>query len=363
MNANHDRYARLAARLLAPEVATDEVAADEKRDAVVAAMALAMAAKRRRRRTLVAGTVVALAAAASIALLVRPGRHAVTGAAPASLTVETMNGHGIELVREQAVQPLAPQAALFAGDVVRAAEGSTATLTTAAGTHLTLSSAAQLRVDRLSPSWRFSLSGGQLQAQVAKLGAGERFVVGMPEGEVEVRGTRFRVVVTTPAPGCGSAATRSTVAVDEGTVAVRAAGKELLLRPGESWASPCPEAATGSAPPAAPSAPGTEAAASPSTPSLTPTPRPAPRAAAKHAPDATAVTAPPAPPTLPAPAPVSRLAEQNDLFAAAMAAERQGQHDEALRRLDALLDRFPGGPLSESARAERQRILSAQTGR
>jgi TolA-binding protein len=52
------------------------------------------------------------------------------------------------------------------------------------------------------------------------------------------------------------------------------------------------------------------------------------------------------------------LAEQNDLFSAAMAAERQGQHGVALRRLDELISRFPGGPLSESARGERQRILS-----
>jgi TolA-binding protein len=52
------------------------------------------------------------------------------------------------------------------------------------------------------------------------------------------------------------------------------------------------------------------------------------------------------------------LAEQNDLFSAAMAAERQGQHAAALRRLDELISRFPSGPLSESARGERQRILS-----
>jgi hypothetical protein len=60
---------------------------------------------------------------------------------------------------------------------------------------------------------------------------------------------------------------------------------------------------------------------------------------------------------------VSRLSEQNDLFSAAMAAERQGQHDLALRKLDDLIAHYPGGPLSESARAERQRILAAQLSR
>jgi hypothetical protein len=56
------------------------------------------------------------------------------------------------------------------------------------------------------------------------------------------------------------------------------------------------------------------------------------------------------------PASVSHLAEQNDLFSAAMAAERRGNSTTALRKLDELIARYPGGPLSESARAERQRI-------
>jgi TolA-binding protein len=59
------------------------------------------------------------------------------------------------------------------------------------------------------------------------------------------------------------------------------------------------------------------------------------------------------------PAPASQLSQQNDLMSAAMAAERQGQHDVALRKLNELIIRFPGGPLMESARAQRQRILAA----
>jgi hypothetical protein len=55
----------------------------------------------------------------------------------------------------------------------------------------------------------------------------------------------------------------------------------------------------------------------------------------------------------------SRLAEQNDLFSAAMAAEWRGQYAAALRKLDELIFRFPNGPLTESAHGERQRILSA----
>jgi TolA-binding protein len=68
-------------------------------------------------------------------------------------------------------------------------------------------------------------------------------------------------------------------------------------------------------------------------------------------------TTPPSQPV--APPPMSRLVEQNDLFSAAMEAERHGHHAAALHKLDDLIKRFPEGPLTESARGERQRIRSA----
>ena len=75
---------------------------------------------------------------------------------------------------------------------------------------------------------------------------------------------------------------------------------------------------------------------------------------------AVAAAVPPAEASLAPVAPVSSLAEQNDLFSAAMAAERKGQHGFALSKLDELMTRFASGPLFESARAERDRILAAQ---
>jgi TolA-binding protein len=63
--------------------------------------------------------------------------------------------------------------------------------------------------------------------------------------------------------------------------------------------------------------------------------------------------------TIVPPVEVSRLAEQNDLFSAAMAAEWRGQYAAALHKLDELIFRFPNGPLTESAHGERRRILSA----
>ncbi len=52
----------------------------------------------------------------------------------------------------------------------------------------------------------------------------------------------------------------------------------------------------------------------------------------------------------------SNLAEQNDLFTSAMAAERQGNLALAIARLETLLARFPDGSLAESARAEVARL-------
>jgi TolA-binding protein len=55
--------------------------------------------------------------------------------------------------------------------------------------------------------------------------------------------------------------------------------------------------------------------------------------------------------------PSSTLAEQNDLFAAALSAGRRGDTREAVYWLDRLLDRYPDGPMAGSARAQRQRLL------
>ena len=58
-----------------------------------------------------------------------------------------------------------------------------------------------------------------------------------------------------------------------------------------------------------------------------------------------------------APSDPSTLAEQNDLFAAALAARRRGENAEAMRWLDRLIARYPDGPLIDSARAERRRLV------
>jgi hypothetical protein len=358
MNGIEDKYARLAARLLDSELAASEPpSTDGRRDTIISEMALAIAGKAHRRRTLLAVGVTVAAAAAIVTLIIRSGKPVQTGASASALTVEGAMGTGNLLVRAATAQTLPDLAALVPGDTVRSGEEGSATLATSNGTRLTLSRSSHLRVDQLAPTWRFSLVKGQLQAHVAKLGAGERFVVSTPDSEVEVRGTVFRVVVGNAPLDCRDAVSNSTVEVSEGVVSVRSAGKEVLLHPGESWSAPC--AKTQAA--AAEAAEATKAHSNLTVPpfirpsmhhvSAAKIPAAAPAEALRNEPN----------PSLPMP--ISRLAEQNDLLSAAMAAERQGQHDIAMRQLDALLAHFPDGPLAESARAEKQRILSAQSQR
>jgi ferric-dicitrate binding protein FerR (iron transport regulator) len=170
------------------------------------------------------------------------------------------------------------------------------------------------------------------------LGPGRRFLITTPDAEVEVKGTRFEVAVG-PEPSTCAPHVRTRVTVQEGLVAVRFRAGEVQLAAGATWPACGPEKAASSDEPAAVS--------------------PAPARQAKTGVPRAAVAMPPVAPR-PAPAtPASTLAEQNDLFAAALAASRRGDTAEALDWLDRLLARYPNGQLVDSARAERRRLLQA----
>jgi TolA-binding protein len=86
---------------------------------------------------------------------------------------------------------------------------------------------------------------GALALEVAPLGAGERFIVEVGDGEVEVRGTKFEVVAR--------ADRLVRVEVTHGRVEVRRSGAALVvLEAGQAWAAPAraPESATAEATPA-----------------------------------------------------------------------------------------------------------------
>lgn len=345
MSKGEGRYALAAARLLG-QAWPDQpgVGGESRRDQVVAAMELDIAKGRRRRRAV---AFVALTMAAAAALIV--GLKLTGARGEPSLVVKQTHGPRNLLVRAAASQPLTPSVVLLEGDDVRCDGDGSATLGLANGTQLILSGSSRVRVDTLGHTRRFSLVHGWLDADVSKLAPDERFIVGTPDSQVEVRGTRFSVGVTESSAGCRVSRTRSTVKVREGSVWVRSRSETVLLGPGESWTAPCADLPTETRAAVPATAPAGARPVARLTPAASPS-GPAPDRKLKVPSDENDRGA----------AATSRLAEQNDLLSAAMTAERAGQHEVALRTLDDLLKRYPKSPLLETARIERQRIMSAQ---
>jgi hypothetical protein len=199
-----------------------------------------------------------------------------------------------------------------------------------AGSRITLSSQGKEKV--------FSVLGGSFDAKVSKLQRGERFIVRTSDTEVEVRGTQFTVSVVPSSEQCGTGTTR--VDVTEGVVAVRSRGQSVDVRAGEHWPLECTQAAAREVPgvafenlPATKSV-GKDSGHTAHVPSLkTPSSQPGPSGA------------------------TSRLGEQNDLFADAMMKKRAGDSHAALEGFERLMRDYPRGPLTESAAAEKMRIL------
>jgi hypothetical protein len=337
-------YATLAAEALREELAsTPGPALLGDRTAAVEAIEQALRSRARRRvRPWLAAGVAAAAAVALAASSLWPARHPIAqapaGAAspavaarpaaaardvdPASqLAVEAVEGEGGTATVGEAVVP---------GDRLHGPSGGELVLRSGTGTRLRLGAASDMRVVALGALQKFVLDEGRVRAEVAKLGPGARFIIATPDAEVEVRGTRFEVSLAPEAEGsdCGFPV-RTHVSVDEGVVVVRAGGREARVAAGEQWpvCAPLPAARAS-------------------------TPAPAARvsAPAHHRSHKLAATA------------SSTLAEQNDLFAAALAAGRRGDAREAVYWLDRLLERYPDGPMAGSARAQRQRLLEGGGG-
>jgi hypothetical protein len=307
--------------------------APEERARAIAAIAQAIAQRARRRRALRA-TGAAVAVAAAVGAVFAGSHFARHAAAPAPLAqVARAPGSAPEIVAHPtaggasvlvsgAAAPLVDGRPLTAGSRIVTPPNGRATLSFSTGTSVALGEGADLTVGGEGGSEVLRLAGGFVDLHVAKLAAGQRFLVDTPDAEVEVRGTQFRVALTTPDPGCG-AGTTTRVTVTEGVVVVRHAGAESRVAAGERWPSSCGHASV--------------AAFSADSPVVTPP-------AAKPAAGGRAVH-------------VSALAEQNDLFAEATSAKRRGDSAGAVSAFDRLLAKYPACPLSESASVERMRLL------
>jgi len=332
---DNSRYARLAAGALARGAADDAEGTAgplPDRAATIAAIEGALRARGRRRLAPWFGVgIAAVAAAVVVVIAVRGGRGPDPSANVASVhsgtttqaSLAAVDGDGVSIETASGARPAVRGEPVTTGTVVGVPGAGHALLALDTGTRLRVGASSRARVTTLGAVQRFDLERGTLEAEVAKLPLGGRFLIATGDAEVEVRGTRFEVAVV-PEPSACAPFVRTQVAVTEGVVAVRFAGGEVRVVAGSVWPVCAP-----------------------------PPPAPRVRAHATHTPPKPAANAPAAP------ADPSTLAEQNDLFAAALAARRRGDVIDAIHWLDRLIARYPTGPLSDSARAERHRLIEA----
>ena len=295
---------------------------------------------RRRRRSAVRWTLTSVAAAGSLAAAIslitvnkqKPAVVSAVASAPQSAGPRLLSagGAGVD-AGTRLVSPLSGEVQVGSSD----------------GTSLTLERGSEIRVTEATATQRFGLAHGALRAHVARLGAGQRFIVNTDDAEVEVHGTRFRVAIVAPDPGCGGG-TRTRVFVDEGIVSVHTSAADALVHPGEQWPAGCPTHERD------PREPREQIMAHPRGPR-------APARSVRETPPALPPTAMAKADVMVAAPPVSssELAAQNDLFAAGLRAKRSGDTGAALRNFELLLSRYPGSALAEGALAQRMNLLSA----
>jgi len=354
MREQYADMARRWVRWLRPE-APPRLPIDRRRLVSAVEEALRERARYRTRVRWMTSVGTAAAAAAALVLVVQfgPGRiwqrPPVAEQAPSPKVTDAPAPIGI------APLPAAPARGidLEPGIQLAAPAGSEVHIDAADGTGLTLEPGGKLAVIERGATRRFALRHGAVRARVARLVAGERFIIDTADAEIEVHGTAFRVALGRPADNCKKGP-HTHVAVTEGVVSVRYEGREVKLLPGEEWPPAC------SAPPPAPEARRVvRRAAAPQTVAAAPDERPAPSVAAQEKQDDEIPPPPPAPTRPTPPVPASVLAAQNDLFAAALRAKRRGRPNDAIKLFNSLVRKYPESPLLESALAQRMKLLAA----
>jgi FecR protein len=339
------RYAERAARLLRAARARirphQSVAADSAISVLAQTIVRGASRRRRRRAAALIGTATAfLGVALALAWSPWRSRPPVLPAAGAMVAarprlVVAAGGLARLTTPDGQVHPLPPGHEWLAGERLRS-DALPFVLSAADGTTITLQPHSDLSLLRADTQRWLRLASGDVSVQVAKLRADERFVIVTPDAEVEVRGTRFHVAIAPPDGACGGTATR--VVVDEGLVVVRSSGRTTRLPAGTRWPSECAVEPPAAAPPPPPS--GYSAGGSKRLVKGPPT-LASPR---------DGVSAPSA----------STLATENDLFGAALKAERAGDLRAAAQLLEVLVSRFPGSPLKESAERARARVNASK---
>jgi hypothetical protein len=251
-------------------------------------------------------------------------RHRNADDAPALRVLASSLGGGTITTPAGAPVALGADVPLASGSRLKVGPTAGASLALSTGTRISIEPGSDVAFLDRGRAAVFGLRSGSMRADVAKLAENDRFIVETDDSEVEVRGTSFRVSVVPSDPACGDGTT-TRVSVYEGIVAVRGRGQEHSVGKGETWPAGCAIAARGRA--TEPPSPGPQEAAHPNVRSS------APRTD------------------------VSNLAEQNDQFAEAMLARRNGAAG-AIAAFDRFLARYPTSHLAENATAERMKLLS-----
>jgi hypothetical protein len=347
MSAENERYAKLAAKLLISSRAEEVPFRSQiNRDALVASMVSTIENKSRNKRIYWIGTTLALAACAIFAIRfgVRSSTFTNKTTSGDVITLQELVGKNRILHRHGGWQPATNNLSLVEGDEIVVPEGASSVLSFPDGTRARIRHQSRVEITQLGSNRRLTLQKGHMDLQVAKLGPLRRFQVTTPDASVEVHGTTFSVSVGKTEGGCGAIQASTFVKVNEGLVSVKYQGGSFLLHEGDVW--PCDSTKK------VPVDPTLESAIT----TVPPRPLPSGRSAKLPSRDRiekrtlAPVTSVVVPPNL------SNLKAQNDLFQEALQAERQQDMDHATHLLNTLIERYPGGPLEESARAELLKI-------
>ncbi|MES1210503.1 MAG: FecR family protein, partial [Pseudomonadota bacterium] len=245
---NEDRHAARAARLLRDarsRIAPQRTASPDEAIAALGETIRRVGARRRRRRGLLVGAAGAGLAAAAAVLVLRGGGSVrapvatvASVSAPAARSFVFGRPAGASLTRAgEPPHPLSSGEPWRAGDRLRAT-GEPVELRSGDGTSLSVAADSELQLLRGDAERWLRLASGAVSVHVAKLKAGERFVIVTPDAEVEVRGTRFKVDVVPAAADCGGG-TVTRVAVEEGLVEVRGPGGDVRVPAGAQWPTDC----------------------------------------------------------------------------------------------------------------------------
>ena len=152
-------------------------------------------------------------AAAAAAVLLSVGWRSLRSTEPANaggvarddapaetrLAVADVDASGAAIETPQGARPAARGDRIAVGTSVRVPGAGHLLLALDTGTRVRVGASSRVRLAALSAIQRFEVESGTLEADVAKVPLGGRFIVATGDAEVEVKGTRFEVaVVPTP---------------------------------------------------------------------------------------------------------------------------------------------------------------------